>query len=430
MGFRENGCDINSAKRKMELTKQEIDQQAIKQWHEKTKAEAQAFAREIEEKKRQMQEKRRHKKKALAVTMCVFLAAFIVLFVMSTIQFAGITDMSALKTGIIYKYISFVCGAIILALVVTLKLQKHRLGVLWIFPVIVLGLSLLGADNLTVQDVYCHTDQTVYYEYKNDYKLKRIGDASDVIILSEINGKAVKEAAEFCTSTTQSLTFVGGEWSLSKNDFSNAKMLKNLTIDGSDISVAEKTFENCAQIREVHINNGTLRVSISDDAIAKKDDSWDIFHNSDVSVYLKNGSLINLTDDLKLLDVSGASGVDINLRVSAESGGYGHGTPYFRVEKATFHEDVDFSHAVYKRNAISYWLQTDAYYPISNCIYLSQNTKELPDYFFGEEMDDEIGQIKVYFGGTQEEWNSIIVGNTGNQNFFDGRVSVVYEYKY
>lgn len=394
----------------------------------------------------QLQRKHKHRQEVLKtmffVSIGILFVASVVFFVLSTYQFSIMKNQSALKIGKIYKYTSLACGGVMfvfsLIFAFILNPKKNVRIILLILTVVVLVHSIIFIGYLTIQNVYCHTDNAVYFEYKNQYKLKRISNESDVIILSEINGKEVKWGSKYCTSNTRSITFVGGEWSLSKIDFLNAEMLKRITVDGANIVVKKQTFIKCPNLQEICINNGVLSVSISKEKVVQEDDSWDIFNNESVCVYLNNGSLINLTDDLKLLDVYGKSSVNINLRMPASAVKWGIDDSsrvcYFSVQKIVFHEDVDFSESIFKRNTTKYYIDffdsepIDRYYPIGNNVYLPKNINKLPEYFFGDEMEDEVERVNVYFEGSVEEWDRIVVGENGNENFFSGKVDVIYNY--
>lgn len=383
--------------------------------------------------------------------ICICSIIFITLFILSLVRFHGMTTTSELEAAKIYKLVSIGCGwAVCILSLFVFSMDRRRYGdgssfysmdwvVGWaafgITAAIVFIASMIGIGKFNVEGVFCDTHGSIYYEYKDCYHLQKISDAQDVIIVSEINGKAVTSVSEFVTPLTKSLTIEGGNWRFYRTSvlngqgtFANANMLEKITLDGANVTVDKCTFIYCTKLKEVFINNATFTVSLSSSDTATNDDSWDIFYNSDVSIYLKNGSLINLPDDLALLDISGTSGVDINLRISAESSNSGTRTPYLCVKKAIFHEDTDFAQTIYKRNSLSYWVLEDAYYPIGNYIYLPSTITEIPNYFFGNVMEQDVEAITVYFTGTKEEWDSIAVGNIGNENFFSGRVTVEYNY--
>lgn len=142
------------------------------------------------------------------------------------------------------------------------------------------------------------------------------------------------------------------------------------------------------------------------------------FAKSNVSVFLNDGSLWVSTnylndgviDGVHLLDITGDASVCIARGAIPK--------------KVVIHDEAALDTC--QREVSS--LFSTVYYPIGNEIYLAASVSELPNYFFGDLMDPDVDEIKVYYEGTEAEWDRLTVGSVGNLNYTFGNVSVIYNY--
>lgn len=361
--------------------------------------------------------------KLFLILIISFLGLIVVSFVISSIKFKTMIDNDGLKIGKIFRLICLILCIIGIALSIKCLLTyKHKFLSFLAF----LSFGVFGVICITtifnIKSVYYDIDQrVVYYEKKGGYEIGKVDNNVNVTIYGEMNGKIVNSLTAKFDSNVQTITFQGGRWELNKKLFSNASTLKKIIINDAEVNIAEKTFEKNSNLNEIFINDGTLNVNYTKEYY-KYDSDMFVFDNSKVDIYLNNGTLFNLLDSINLLDISGISNVNVDIDISTNS--------YIFINKVVLHDDVDLVKCSFKIryddwNLFKYY---EKYYAIGEQIYIPTTIDSIPEYFFGNDLRGDT-KIKVFFEGTEEDWNKISIDNNGNENYYSGNISVVYNSK-
>lgn len=345
--------------------------------------------------------------KMLLIGTIAIVAITIISYIISLVIFNNMIDNQMLKWGKIFRITSLVLSVvgIVLSIVRIVQAYEKWLYIISLILLTIMGIFSIINNRFNIKSVYYDSEQKVaYYETKKGYKVAKKIDNADVIIYGEINGKAVTKISSKFGSSVQTITFQGGNWELKKKQFSNATALKKIIINDAELNVARKTFKNNDYLKEVYINNGTLKTSFAKAYYQYDESKTDIFIGSNVCIYLNNSSLIGLADRIALLEMSGSS----NINVSSKS----------IAGKVVIKDDAVLGESSISGNT-----------PISYLIYLPVSIDIIPDNFFGSDQWNGGKEIKVYYEGTEEDWNKISIGAIGNQNYYRGSVKIIYNSK-
>ncbi len=377
-------------------------------------------------------------RKLILIIMSTILGLAIISFVIFEIIFNRMIDNNGLMLTKIFCIINIVLSSIgiLISIILTSVLHNINKGVnvnvflsglyvVLFFAWVIFSFSQTG-DTIFIKSVYYDVDQKIVYYKKIDnldhivYEVGYIEENSDVTLYGEVNGIEVTSFSTKFNKSVKTITIKSGNWNFKQRDFSNASNLKKIEINDAEVNVAEQTFRKNYYLNEIHINNSTFKVAYTKASSKYKEYSdMAIFNNSNIDIYLNNSSLINLVDTINLLDISGISKVSVPEKLKCIG--------IFSANKAVINDDVDLIKCDFK-NYFEYrggCAKTTYLYPLGQQIYLPSTITSIPDNFFGSSNCN----IKVFYEGSEEEWNKIFIGNTGNDNYFSGNVLILYNSK-
>ena len=62
-------------------------------------------------------------------------------------------------------------------------------------------------------------------------------------------------------------------------------------------------------------------------------------------------------------------------------------------------------------------------------MYIPKSVTSIPDSFFGDKLFS-YNEVKVYYAGSEEEWNNVSINSTNNSNYTNGKVKMIYNTPY
>ena len=90
------------------------------------------------------------------------------------------------------------------------------------------------------------------------------------------------------------------------------------------------------------------------------------------------------------------------------------------VEKAVFSPGFDFTEGEWTRRKVDLEGKM-VYYPFATDIYLPSSVTNIPANFFGT-----VGECQIHYGGSPSSFKKIEIEEAGNDNFFEGKVEILY----
>ena len=237
---------------------------------------------------------------------------------------------------------------------------------------------------------------------------------TEAIIHGEINDlpvSGVKRNFAQKSTALKTLTIeTENEMEIAKMAFYKCTALQEITITGSGkVTILPNAFSKCTMLKHL-----TVR-----DAAVKGDQYLFDGDAPALTVTLENGTLTDLYDTVKRVEISGGSSFSATIVGSG-----------MIADECVLLGDIRSEDKV---GAFGFAWQAKPHL-IAKTYYISEDVTKIPDNFFGTEK--EASSLSVYYGGTAAEWNTLIAtADRGtNQYFFDllgnGKVTVHYDVSY
>ncbi len=247
-----------------------------------------------------------------------------------------------------------------------------------------------------------------------------------------------ESAFENCSSLTEVFFAPNGDYVLGKESFVGCSALTNLSFgDSSEFHIWKRVFaecnrltnvdcgtsnvlyfdewnafENCTRLTEFHVNNSRLVIN---EELNFNCDKTIFGGATNATIYVSGGDTSYIADSVGGIVIGMNSNIGFALYVDD-----------INVGICRFEEGFDFA----RSNLFTAKVQTHFFYhstdyqAFANEIFLPASVTFIPDNFFGDYGDG----CKVYYAGTEEQWKALKIGENGNSNYSNNKVTVVYEY--
>ena len=237
---------------------------------------------------------------------------------------------------------------------------------------------------------------------------------TEAIIRGEINDlpvSGVKRNFAKKSTALKTLTIeTENEMEIAKMAFYKCTALQEITITGSGkVTILPNAFSKCTMLKHL-----TVR-----DAAVKGDQYLFDGDAPALTVTLENGTLTDLYDTVKRVEISGGSSFSATIVGSGMIAG-----------ECVLLGDIRSEDKV---GAFGFGFLAKPHL-IAPLYYISADVTKIPDNFFGTEK--EASKLSVYYGGTEAQWNALIAtaDHSTNRYFFDllgnGKVTVHYGTSY
>lgn len=309
--------------------------------------------------------------------------------------------------------------------------------------VLIMSVFTLCYGYMSIKSYYVDSDNGVTYaEKKTEYVVWDIAEGHDNVViktsLDGINvGKVYGQAAK-SNSTMVTLQFEEGDLVIEKGAFAGCSRLTSVTFgNNSSYEINKSAFANCRKLVSVDCGEGStydIGKNTFNDCLMLKDfyvrsskidtdnpnlpsSLGAIFgDNSKVVIHVDGGS-IRFADTVGGFVIGNKSTVEM-LRSYLHDGPMDAGMVVF--EDGFDFDQSELTNYLWEaqwRGGNVYY-----YYCFGSTIYLPASITYIPDNFFG----DMACSCKVYFAGTEEQWDSIIanMGSSGNGNYTNGKIDV------
>lgn len=315
----------------------------------------------------------------------------------------------------------------------------------------VMGCVTIGSGRLAFEVKSSFYDEqygVLYVELDNGFTVWEIDpNEENVLILAKHDGVAVtgvsKDAARN-NSKIKTLTFApNGSYELENTAFRDSSLTAISFGDNSHFTFHDEVFANCRRLAtvncgsrstltfegknsfkdclalsEFHVNDSKLVINTTLDIDCDKT----LFGEETNAVIYVNGG-----DTSYIADNVGGIVVGKNSSVTLAHYSYG-GWPNCPVHVGTyrFEEGFDFDGStLFTMELQNYVLvQQRNYLPLADEIYLPTSVTYIPDNFFGDKGDG----CKVYYAGSAEDWEKLSIGENGNENYNNGKITMIYDY--
>ena len=299
---------------------------------------------------------------------------------------------------------------------------------------IVLLIMFLSRGRLGIkQFIVAEQDGVVYTLRKDGYELECVYNNAEHIIIransryatiTEIDKKLFKG-----NNTLKSIEFADGNLKIGKEAFADCINLEVVTFGNYSYTMEKNVFENCLSVKEVILNQSTISVDGNTD---NNIENYQVFSKLPNATLNVNGARWNhykeefgtlILDNTAYLDqwysVDNPSQLRKHTNVVVLNEGFNFNESCLKYYSKTWKFSFSDSHPE------DLWL----YYSFGQTIYIPASVTSIPDYFFGDNLFDNT-KVKVYFAGTEEEWNNIVIGSVGNSNYTNNNVVVEYNTTY
>ena len=260
--------------------------------------------------------------------------------------------------------------------------------------------GLCSVENLSIKSFYNDTEYGILYvEKETEYFVKQNnGTQHEVIIHAKINGKPVHTIKEASNGFMETLIFEqGGDYTIKNKAFRNSYQLKTIALDGAKCTFSENSFDYCEDLTDIYIKTGELK------------GNW-VYFSSNPTLHIDGGTFNAFCNS-------------INFKIGTNGGAIELGMGANNIPVANIWLDDNIK--MEKMNVIpSTTFGFKRYYlPIAENIYIPATTKTIPKNFFGERES-----CRVYYSGTQEMWENILIEEEGNSNYWNGSVDIIFNY--
>lgn len=412
-------------------------------------------AREQEERERQQRRAERREENSFRNKRIITIAVLAICVSVSIVaQILGHLLFSNFM--LIVSQIGFYLGLVaIVAVIVTGakgRLRYRKWGTL----VILLTLALVGIScfsifgGLVQVKSYLIDEQNgvVYAEMNKQYTVWKLKDGyENVVIRASGEGKLVGEVrglAARSNSSVVSITFEdGASMKIANNAFNGCSRLTDVTLgSNSTYTIGKKAFAKCLKLTTFDCGDGSS-ITVKKNAFAEcpslekfdvgsskvvaneaSGDFMPIFGwKTNATLYVDGGSISYLSDQVGGLVVGNKSRVEIS---AAEA--YNGNPIKLNVAQAVFQDGFNFTDSTLLNEnvVLSKFKWEHRIHPFGDTIYLPASITYIPDNFFG----NDGASCKVFFAGTEAQWNALSIGSEGNSNYTDGKVDVVFNTGY
>lgn len=331
-----------------------------------------------------------------------------------------------------------------------LKIAAALLGI----ATIVVGWITISEGRLSLDTKSSFYDEqygVLYVELDTGFTAWEIApEAEDVLILSEHDGlpvTGVHENAARNNSKIKTLTFTPqGNYELGKAAFKGCPYLtivsfgedsrftvhedvfadckrltavdcgshSTFTFERSNSFAKNNSFEGCPALSEFRINNSKLIVNTILDIEC---DNMLFGGETNAVIYVSGGETSYISDNV--------GGIVVGKDSSVVVVHYSDDIPV-HVGTYRFEESFDFDGSTLFTAELVNWVfvQNLDYFALADEIYLPASVTYIPDNFFGDKGDG----CTVYYAGSAEDWARLPIGNSGNDNYNNGKVKIVYDY--
>ncbi len=285
---------------------------------------------------------------------------------------------------------------------------------------IVAGIGLLVISCITLfkgvlsykQYLNAEEDGVIYAQISNTVKPVGIIDgATDIIIRGEYDGftnAGIKSNQFKGNEYIKSVQFIEGNYPIGNRAFKKCFNLQSIKFINLTSEFGSNVFKDSSRITEVVLENSSLSCdSANDFANLIKDCSQKLV------VIVDNSSFFGFQDEFPVVILKNASS---------------YIPEYTLPKRLVLDESFIFNKDTVIMNDEILW-NTD-YLSIAVEIYIPKTITSIPDYFFGDELDTLYKGYKIFYAGTEEEWNQIAISTTGNSNYTKGRYDVIYNTSY
>ena len=300
---------------------------------------------------------------------------------------------------------------------------------------IVLLIMTLSKGTMRVEKYFVAEEDGIVYSLRtNGYKIEGLyNDPEHLVIRANSQYATITYIPKNLfkgNKTIKSVSFVDGDLEIRKNAFKDCINLESVSFDAYSYNVAKNVFKNCVSIKEVKVLGSTINVSSN----VYDSDAYRVFSNtSNATLILDGAKFKNFYDVFGTIIAKNTSYLIRHYDVSTEF----TEMPKDYITKTLVIEDgFNFNESEFKNYTRLYKFSFSDSYPEKDWkyfsqaqeIYLPSSITNIPEYFFGENPFTQ--KIKVYFAGTEEQWNQITIAETGNSNYINGNVVVEFNKLY
>jgi hypothetical protein len=275
----------------------------------------------------------------------------------------------------------------------------------------VLCFTTLGMSRMWMKNVYTDEEYgVIYVELDDSFYAEKVESGHEtVLIRSKYEGKVVSLVSQDAAKNNGdivTLIFEGGDIEIQKSAFNTCSRLSSITFGGDyTYKIGEDAFANCKNMTDIDVGAATI-------TNAESNVQYNLLGASVTNLKVDGGNISHTTINVETLTLGKGSDVQF------ESGS---------ISKAVFEDGYTFTdHNVSRFVTHGIYNITYTYYNFATNIYLPTSVTSIPDNFFG----DDGGITTVYFAGTEEQWNAVTIGASGNSNYSSDKVRVVYNTTY
>jgi hypothetical protein len=276
---------------------------------------------------------------------------------------------------------------------------------------VVLCFTTLGMSRMWMKNVYTDEEYgVIYVELDDSFYAEKVESGHEtVLIRSKYEGKVVSLVSQDAAKNNGdivTLIFEGGDIEIQKSAFNTCSRLSSITFGGDyTYKIGEDAFANCKNMTDIDVGAATITNAASNV-------QYNLLGASVTNLKVDGGNISHTTINVETLTLGKGSDVQF------ESGS---------ISKAVFEDGYTFTdHNVSRFVTHGIYNITYTYYNFATNIYLPTSVTSIPDNFFG----DDGGITTVYFAGTEEQWNAVTIGASGNSNYSSDKVRVVYNTTY
>lgn len=393
-----------------------------------------------------------------------FWSAFVVVAILSIAVIAalviGILSYSNF-TLLIQKVGFFASFAVLLGVIFARRVirrygyfPKNRMGytilvILCLIALLLSGFTAIRGDLGTKSYYVDYANGVVYAEKNNEYVVEKVlNTRTDVTVNTMYDGKHVGKVSSWAARNNSSmvtLTIEGdGDLEIKKGAFKGCSRLAEVTFNSNNATytIGKQAFASCHQLKDFTCGN-TNELTVKKNAfkecpalttfnvgsstvIANTEHDWftPIFGGGTKAVvHVDGGKISYLADSVGGLVIGNKSVVEISATEN-----YNNKSLVFNAGTVVFVDGFDFNGSTFVLASVGTRMFKEVifYHPFGDDIYLPASITYIPDNFFG----DDGSACRVHFAGTQEQWNSLTIGSSGNSNYTDGKVNVEYNSSY
>ena len=278
-------------------------------------------------------------------------------------------------------------------------------------------------------------DGIVYAQTRNQFKIMGVNkDVNEITIRGEVNGfylDTIKKGTIKPSKDVKTVNFVDGDINFGKKAFAGWSNIEVINFDENSYNMDSFVFKDAIKLKEVNV--GAASITISTEYVSWGTYSSTVYDNifggiTNATITVNGGKLYYLSDSVNTYKIGNNS--EVVIVNSYEDASYKNNSGYAVNKKLVLLDGFTFDNSIlvnsFNTKMFGFELQ---FYPFAYTMYIPKSVTHIPDSFFGDRLFS-YNEVKVYYAGSEAEWNNVSIDSTNNSNYTNGKVKMIYNTPY